>query len=66
MGILKEPKLATKQPKITASQRCDACDVDAHHVPVEAASVESLQVVRCVDPVACRMRAQSAGTWALV
>jgi hypothetical protein len=57
--------MATKTPK-GGTQHCLACGVDARNVPVEVADVADHQVIRCVDPVACRMRAQTAGTWCLV
>lgn len=65
MGILREPKMATKKAPEAAKANCDACGTDSDHAKVEIAKVESLQVARCVDPVACRMRAQKLGTWAM-
>ena len=66
MGILREPKMATKKAPESAKANCDSCDTDSDHSKMEIANVEGQQVVRCVDPVACRMRAQKAGTWCLV
>ena len=45
----------------SAPPRCDACG--ATDVPLEPAIVAGMPVQMCVQPAACRMRAQAKGTW---
>lgn len=44
-------------------QRCMACDVSGSVQGLEVGNAYGLQVIRCVDPVACRERAQKLGIW---
>lgn len=56
--------MSTKKVSADAKYHCGACGVDASTVAMESADVQGHQVIRCVDPVACRMRAQKVGSWA--
>jgi hypothetical protein len=58
--------MATKKNE-QPSARCDACDAhDEKNIPVELVLIDNMQVTRCQDPVACRMRAQQLGIWSTV
>jgi hypothetical protein len=51
-------------PNIQKSGICDACHVsgDGDH-PLEVMTIQGVNVVACVDPVACRARAQKLGIY---
>lgn len=46
--------------------RCDSCEqtyTQDRGAEVELVHLEGFDVVRCVDPVTCRERAQAKGIW---
>lgn len=47
-------------------QRCMGCNAPGNLHELEVATAYGLQVIRCVDPIVCRERAQKLGIWKTV